>query len=463
MTTKVKTPAEIWKVALRDLKLQMTRAAFDTWLRDSHLVEEENGTLVIGVPNVYARDWLEHRLKKVILRTLKQITREDTAVRFVVHSKHAPDDDLSDAGPLLANLKPKPAPSKNGHAQRPADGLNPRYTFDTFVEGPGNRLAKAVARSVAEGSNKLINPLYINADVGLGKSHLLHAIGNLAKEQGQKVLCVTAETFTNDLVEAIRNHTTAALREKYRSVDLLLIDDVQFIAGKENTQEEFFHTFNALYDLDKRIVLTGSAPPADLTGLDKRLRSRLEGGMVADLKAPALETRIKILQAKARDHKKTVPTPVLEFIARRADRNPRQLEGALTRVLAHVQLTGVPLSVSLAESALGDVTPRKSNLTLDQILLAVARVYRVDVEDLRGRSRARLVSLARQVAMFMAREETDISLPQIGERLGGRSHSTVLYSCNRVTDKLPTDRLLRSQITLVKKALEANQAPATAD
>jgi chromosomal replication initiator protein len=453
--TRAKKPAAVWKAAHGELKLQMTRASFDTWLRDAHLVAEEGNAFVVGVPNVYARDWLEHRLKGVVLRTLKQVSGRDIDLRFIVHTERTDkDDDLRDAGPLLANLKPKPRPSKNGTSSLTSDGLNPRYTFDNFVEGPSNRLARAVALSAAENPGALVNPLYICGGVGLGKSHLMHAIGHHASARGLNVLCVPAETFTNDLVEAIRSNTTAHMREKYRAVDILLIDDVQFIAGKENTQEEFFHTFNALYDQGKQIILTGDKPPHEITSLDGRIRSRLEGGMISDLKPPSLETRIDILKIKAKNHKKTLPASILELIARRANNNVRQLEGALKRVLAYADLTRAQPTLSLAEAALGDLSTSKTNLTLDHVFTAVANYYRIEVEDIQGRGRSQIVSTARQVAMYLAREETDVSLPQIGEGLGGRHHSTVHYSCNRIADRLPTDPLLSSQITLIKKSLE---------
>ena len=463
LMTDTRKPTDLWKAAYAELKLQTTRATFDTWMADSHLVADEDGTFVIGVHNTYARDWLEHRLKGLVQRTLRQVSGREIGVRFVVQAKRtAKQQDYSKAGPLLANIKPKTNQNGNGSGIKVSgDGLSERYTFDNFVEGNGNRLAWAAAKTVAEKSGKAMNPLYIYGDVGMGKSHLLHAIGHQARKRDLNVLCVTAETFTNDLVEAIRASNTASLRDKYRTVDVLLLDDIQFVAGKESTQEEFFHTFNDLYDRDKQIVLTGNKSPANIDKLDARLRSRLEGGMAAELTSPSLEARIEILRRKARSSKQALPNTVLELIARRADSNVRQLEGALTRVATRATLTGTPPTLTMAESTLSELVAKKNSLTLDQILVAVAKVFRVDVESMRGRSRARAVSMARQVAMYMAREGTKTSLPEIGKELGGRTHSTVLYSCKRVTDKLRSDRILRSQVTAVKKAIQAQQTAAT--
>lgn len=438
----------------------MTRAAFDTWLRDAHLVAEENGALVIGVPNSYAREWLDHRLRGMIGRTLKQVAGHHVEIEFVVHSRHNNDlDDLRDAGPLLANLQPAAVKSKPEQAKKVtqpacAEGLNPRYTFDEFVEGPCNRLARAVAFSAAENPGQRVNPLVICGDVGLGKSHLLHAIGHYASQLGLEVLCVSAENFTNDLVEAIRNRTTAEVREKYRSVDMLLVDDIQFIGGKDTTQEEFFHTFNALYDQGKQIVLTADRPPHDLAGLGQRLRSRLEGGMIADLATPTFETRVEILVHKAQGHQVSPPPEVLDLIADFADANIRQLEGALTRVLAHAEIAQTNPTFALAETVLGQSPVRQHDLTLDQVLEAVAEYYGVATESVRGRDRARTVSLARQVAMYLARDVAEVPLQQIGEDLGGRNHSTVLYNCSRVEDQLACDSLLYSQVSAIRETLE---------
>jgi chromosomal replication initiator protein len=365
-------------------------------------------------------------------------------VRFTVWQGETAEEDAPKA------LEQEEASPERGAAHRL---LNPRYTFESFVVGPSNRLAHAAAQAVAENPARAYNPLFVYGGVGLGKTHLLHAVGNSAATSGLQVLYVTSEEFTNDLINAIRNHTTDAFRERYRRIDVLLIDDIQFIAGKESTQEEFFHTFNALHGQDRQLVISSDRPPKALVTLEERLRSRFEWGLTADIQPPDFETRVAILRSKAERAARQVEPEYLEMIARRVQSNIRELEGALTRILAFSDLSGVPLSTELVEMTLAEMMPRGNLLTPDRIISAVAAHFGIDEDRLLSRDRSQQVALPRQVAMFLIREETDASLPQIGDVLGGRDHTTVMYGCDKIAARLETDDALRRQVIAVRERL----------
>jgi chromosomal replication initiator protein len=364
-------------------------------------------------------------------------------VRFTVWQSEAEEETPRVAEPPETSAEKRASPRQ----------LSPRYTFESFVVGPSNRLAHAAAQAVAENPARAYNPLFVYGGVGLGKTHLLHAVGNATAASGLRVLYVTSEEFTNDLINAIRNHTTDAFRERYRRIDVLLIDDIQFIAGKESTQEEFFHTFNALHGQDRQLVISSDRPPKALVTLEERLRSRFEWGLTADIQPPDFETRLAILRSKAERAGREVEPEYLEMIARRVQSNIRELEGALTRILAFSDLSGVPLSAELVETTLAELMPRGSMLTPDRIISAVAAHFGIDEDRLLSRDRSQQVALPRQVAMFLIREETDASLPQIGDVLGGRDHTTVMYGCDKIAARLETDDALRRQVIAVRQRL----------
>lgn len=442
-------PEQVWQAALGELQLQMTKATFDTWFKTSRVVAYEDGTFVIGVSSAYAKDWLENRLSGTIKRTLNGIVGRSVEVKYVVWTQEdAPPQ--ADLGPLLSAAEATPA---SHPALVAADGLSPKYTFDTFVVGPNNRLAHAASLAAAENPAQAYNPLFIYGGVGLGKTHLLHAIGHVCRARGLHVLYVSSEEFTNDLINAIRARTTEAFRDKYRTIDVLLIDDIQFIAGKESTQEEFFHTFNTLHSQDKQLVISSDRPPKALSTLEERLRSRFEWGLIADIQPPDLETRIAILRFKAESLRAQVPDAVLQYIAREIHSNIRELEGALNRVLATARLTNQPLTVELATSALADLVPQRSARTPEEVLAAVANHYGLDVAALKGRSRNAEIALPRQIAMFLLREEIGISLPQIGEVLGGRDHTTVLHGCEKISDLIERDNNVRRDVMAIRTRL----------
>jgi chromosomal replication initiator protein len=439
---------QIWQAALGQLQLEMSKATFDTWVREAALLTYEDGAFVIGVSNAYAKDWLENRLQHTVKRILTGLTSRSVDVRFVVWNTANTKTDVVAEAPTLPA---EPPLYTNGNAG-PAH-LNPKYTFESFVVGPSNRLAHAACLAAAENPAKAYNPVFLYGGVGLGKTHLLQAVGNACLVRGLQVLYVSSEEFTNDLINAIRSHTTETFRDKYRSIDVLLIDDIQFIAGKESTQEEFFHTFNTLHGQDKQLVITSDRPPKAMVTLEERLRSRFEWGLTVDIQPPDLETRQAILRSKAERARKAVDAAVIELIARRVQSNIRELEGALTRVVAYADLIGQPLTLEIAASALADLLPRRRTLTSPQIIETVAAFYSTTTEVLVGRDRSKDVAWARQVAMYLIREETDASLPSIGESLGARDHTTVMYGCEKVADMVERDDSIRRQVIAIRERL----------
>lgn len=437
---------QAWQAALGQLQIEMPKASFNTWVRDAEFLAYEDGTFIIGVRNAYARDWLESRLSSTAGRILTGIMNRTVEIRFAVWSgsgQNQSDGFTVDTGQSL--------PEKDELPENQT--LNARYTFDNYVVGAGNRLAHAASLAVAENPAMAYNPLFIYGGVGLGKTHLLHAIGNLSASRGLKVLYVSSEEFTNDLISAIRSHTTQAFRERYRRIDVLLIDDIQFIAGKESTQEEFFHTFNTLHGQNKQIVVSSDRPPKALVTLEERLRSRFEWGLTADLQPPDFETRMAILRSKAERGGRRLPDEIISVVARHIQSNIRELEGALTRVLAFVDLSGLPLTPQLVESALADLLPRRSQVEPDQVIRTVAEAFGVPLDRMLGKDRSREVALPRQIAMYLLREETNISLPQIGDTLGGRDHTTVIYGCEKIADLLERDDRLRRRVGEIREHL----------
>ncbi len=442
---------QAWQSVLGQLQMEMPRASFDTWVRDTRPVSFQNGMLTIGVRNAYARDWLENRLASTVNRLLGGILNGSVAVSFVVHGNEK-ETEAEEAHPSPVEVASTREPNPRNST------LNPRYVFENFVVGSGNRLVHAACLAVAEKPARAYNPLFVYGGVGLGKTHLLHAIGNSCHARGLSVLYVSSEEFTNDMITAIRTHTTQAFREKYRSIDVLLIDDIQFIAGKESTQEEFFHTFNTLHGQDKQIIVSSDRPPKSLVTLEERLRSRFEWGLTADIQPPDLETRLAILRSKAEKTGRQVSDEILESIARRVQSNIRELEGALNRILAYADLSGSSLTPSLVEAALADLLPQRSDIVPAKVIELVAKEWQVSVDALLGRDRSQKIVQPRQVAMYLLRKETDASLPQIGEVLGGRDHTTVMYAIEKISGEIETKTDLRKRVVSVKQQLYGQAA-----
>ncbi len=450
---------QAWQSVLGQLQMEMPRASFDTWVRDTKPVSYQDGTLTIGVRNAYARDWLESRLASTVSRLLIGIMNVSVAVNFIVNGNDREQiTDQTPAGQRETFDHTQAEPVEAYEQPVRNSSMNPRYIFDTYVVGSGNRLAHAACLAVAEKPARAYNPLFLYGGVGLGKTHLLHAIGNACHQRSLNVLYVSSEEFTNDMISAIRTHTNQAFREKYRSADVLLVDDIQFIAGKESTQEEFFHTFNTLHGQDKQIIVSSDRPPKSLNTLDERLRSRFEWGLTADIQPPDLETRLAILRSKAERTGRQISDEILESIARRVQSNIRELEGALNRILAFADLSGTSLTPNLVEVALADLLPQRSDIEPKKIIELVAKEWQTSVEALIGRDRSQKIAQPRQVAMYLMRKETDASLPRIGEALGGRDHTTVMYAIQKIAGDIETKTDLRKRVVSVKQQLYGQTA-----
>jgi chromosomal replication initiator protein len=441
---------------LGELALPMPSATYNTWVRDTWVIAYEDGEFIIGIPNAYARDWLENRLRHKIKRALSSIVHRSVQVNFKVSPR--PVVDLPEAKPIPLYeefAEPAATPIKEkapAMVRTPHTGsqLNPFFTFENFIVGSHNRLAHAAATAIAEKPGQSFNPLFIYGGVGLGKTHLLHAIGNRAQQLGYNLLYCSSEHFTNELIGSIRGQTTEQFRDKYREVDILLIDDIQFIGGKESTQEEFFHTFNHLHAGGRQVVLSSDRPPKALATLEERLRSRFEGGLQADISQPDFETRVAILQSKANRLGVRVDPGVLMMVAERVDSNIRELEGALNRLVMQARLSNATLSVALATNILNNLAPQRTPCTPGTLVRIVAEHFQLQAEDLTGRRRTQTIAEARQIAMFLLREDNGLSLPAIGEQLGGRDHSTVRYGVEQVAQLLERDEELRRVITALR-------------
>lgn len=473
------TPQEAWEAAYNQLELQMDRGNFSTWIKDTAFLCYEDGVFVIGAPNPYARDMLEFRLYRNIRRVLTDCFGKEIELRFELVSKLpprepemsrrrgalTPDDEEMPLFRFMAQQSPsesapRPLHERVSRPQRPAlpdSDLNPRFNFDRFIVGNSSRAVYEAARAVAENPGATYNPLLVYGGVGLGKTHLLQAVGNVCAAKGLAVAYVSSEAFMNDLIDAIRTRTTAMFRERYRTLDVLLVDDIQFIAGKDSTQEEFFHTFNALWTFNKQIVLASDRHPRELTTLEDRLRSRFSGGLVMDLQPPELETRIAILRMWSSERNIALPQDVLALIAEHAPPNLRELEGAFNQVIAKTRHGGGSFSTRQVESILEKhKRPRQHNkqrATIESVILATAQCYNLTPDDLTGKGRQARVNEARQVAMWLCRELTESSLPQIGEYFGGRSHTTVLHGLNKIAEDMEVDPAINQRVRSIYDAL----------
>ena len=446
-------PGTLWQDALRHLAQHVSRANYTTWLEGTEGVRIDGDTLVIGTRSEFVTEWLQKRLRPLIVRTITDLVGEPSDVAF------EPLRSSADA-PLALRSSDDDRGDDRGSWPRPR--LRERYTFDTFVVGPANRLAAAASQGAAAAPGRLYNPLFLYGDAGLGKTHLLHAIGHAALEQGQRVIYVSAEQFTNQLITAIQQRTQEDFRQRYRSADVLLIDDIQFIAGKEQTQTEFFHTFNELHQAGRQIVITSDKSPGLMSHLEDRLRTRFEWGMIADIQPPDMETRIAILRSKAQEQRVEVPDSVLQLIAARFTSNIRELEGSLTRVLAYSRLTGEPLSAELVQSALASLEPAEPRLppSPDLVIEVVCRYFALDREALLSKSREKRVAYPRQLAMYLMRELAHRSLVEIGQALGGRDHSTVHHGWRKMERSLAIDPETKRDVASLREMIEQSRRSA---
>ena len=446
-----------WKTAMTQMKGSMDRQTFSTLLGNAELLACEDGVYTVGMANGFTRDWAEQRLSAAIEKILTAMAGMPQKVTFVVSQNWTashPQKEMPQKAAEAEALQPAAQPAVPAKTAAPvrmsSENILSRFTFDNFVVSNNNNLACAAARAVAETPGTAYNPLFIYGGVGMGKTHLLHAIGNRLNGSGLNVVFASSEEFTSDFIRSIQNRDDETFREKYRSADVLLIDDIQFIIGKESTQEAFFHTFNKLYEMNKQIVITSDRAPKAMATLDERMRSRFEWGLTVDIQPADLETRIAILSAKAQRAGKQVPMDVLEQIARQVTSNIRELEGALNRVLAVSDLCGHTLDRELVRMSLTDMSSPKHNTSADEIIESVSDVFGVPVEKVMSRDRTRDVALTRQVIMYLMREEANVSLPQIGLAMGGRDHTTVIHACEKVASLLKTDNSFRTQVFRAK-------------
>ncbi|KML40584.1 MULTISPECIES: chromosomal replication initiator protein DnaA [Cytobacillus] len=443
--------ADLWNNALANIEKKISKPSFDTWLKSTKAHSLQGDTLVVKAPNEFARDWLEERYSQLISGILYDITGEELGVKFIIPQNQSEEEvDLP--------LPPKKKKLEEEQPELPLTMLNPKYTFDTFVIGSGNRFAHAASLAVAEAPAKAYNPLFIYGGVGLGKTHLMHAIGHyvLDHNPSAKVVYLSSEKFTNEFINSIRDNKAGDFRDKYRNVDVLLIDDIQFLAGKEQTQEEFFHTFNTLHEESKQIIISSDRPPKEIPTLEDRLRSRFEWGLITDITPPDLETRIAILRKKAKAEGLDIPNEVMLYIANQIDSNIRELEGALIRVVAYSSLINKDINADLAAEALKDIIPssKPKVITIHEIQRVVGEHFNVKLEDFKAKKRTKSVAFPRQIAMYLSRELTDFSLPKIGEEFGGRDHTTVIHAHEKISKMLQSDSQFEKQLKEINELLK---------
>lgn len=446
--------ADIWKETLKLLEKDISKPTFETWFQSTELIAYYDDYLIISTPNIYSKNWLQNRYIDLIKEKLETLLNHPVDLKFVTAQQK--DNSLETIG---EDKDDKFEPINNTHEDYTGNQLNPKYTFDTFVVGNSNRFAHAASLAVAESVAKAYNPLFIYGGVGLGKTHLMHAISHVITKNFPmlKLLYVTGEQFTNEMIDSIRYEKQVEFRNTYRKIDVLLIDDIQFLAGKEGTQEEFFHTFNALYEANKQIIISSDRPPKEIPTLEERLRSRFEWGLTTDINPPDYETRIAILRKKAQLENITVPDEINSFIATHIHTNIRELEGALSKITAYCMLTNQTITLELAEEILKDMIPQKNQkiITVEMIQQVVADQYKLNVHELKQKKRTRAVAFPRQVAMYLSRELTDLSLPQIGEKFGGRDHTTVLHAHDKISELRKNDPILEKSINEIIAKLKS--------
>ena len=454
--------SEIWRSFLIEMERDLGKPSFETWLKATRPIALKDENLIVEVPNEFTKNWILSHYQDIITRALQKINPDNLKVHFVSQQKNELEEEKKEFekdynGSLKFYSQLTKDFSEIKDLASVCQWLNPKYTFDSFVIGGGNRLAHAASLAVSEFPSKAYNPLFIYGGVGLGKTHLMHAIGHyvISNNISEKVTYLSSEKFTNHFINAIRDNKTVDFRNKYRNIDVLLIDDIQFLASKEQTQEEFFHTFNALHENNKQIVICSDRPPKEIPTLEERLRSRFEWGLITDIQPPDLETRIAILRKKSLQEDIFVPDDVLLFIAQKIEKNIRELEGALIRIIAFSSLEEKQINISLAEEALKDFfsSNKQKNISIDKIIFTTSNYFKINTDEIKSKKRTQNVSLPRQIAMYLCRELTDMPLLKIGEELGGKDHSTVIYAHKKVQSDLKNDDNLRKTINDIKNLL----------
>lgn len=453
------TNEELWRAALGEIELSISKANFITWFKNTSIQSNTDGRVVIGVPNGFAKEWLENKYNIYILRALRNIQADIKEVACAIETgqeSHKKEQSIDAIIPPKKTFIQKPFIEKSFQISQ-ENNLNPKYTFENFIIGGSNELARAACYAVSQNLGRIYNPLFIYGGVGLGKTHLLQSIGNeiLKHDSSRKVKYITSERFTNELIDSIRTQKINEFKEHYQQIDLLIIDDVQFLSGKEKTQEEFFHIFNYLYQLNKQIVLSSDRAPKAIPTLEERLRSRFEGGMIADVSKADFETRMAILSKKANDENLAISVEALSFIAQNITHNIRELEGALNRVSVSAQLSNRELSLDYVKTLLSELiaSGKKKGITHKHIIDIVSSFYDISAEDMIIKNRKKEVAKPRQVAMYLMRSELQYSYPGIGEKLGGRDHTTAIHAHDKISKELEYNEKLISEITLIKEQL----------
>ncbi|HAN09097.1 MAG TPA: chromosomal replication initiator protein DnaA [Clostridiales bacterium] len=439
--------SQIWNEALEVLKNEVSVVSYTTWFKTLIPIELKNNTIILQTFETFAQGIISQRYSLLIQNAIRQVTNMNFDVKIIVQDQVNNSQTSVSKAPVLTNE----VSSKSN--------LNPKYTFETFVIGGGNRMAYTASLAVAEDPAKAYNPLFLYGGVGLGKTHLMHSIGHyiLSQNPNTRILYISSETFTNELINSIQLKNNEAFRNKYRNIDVLLVDDIQFIAGKTGTQEEFFHTFNTLHESNKQIIISSDRPPKEIETLEERLISRFEWGLIADIQPPDLETRIAILKKKVEGEKYNIPDDVLVFVATSIKSNIRELEGAINRILAFSKLQNLPIDLNLAKESLKDfISARPKNITIEYIQEIVSAYYNLKIEDFKSKKRNRAISYPRQIAMYLSRSLTDMSLPKIGEMFGGRDHTTVMHGYDKIYTDINNSLEMKKIIELLENRIKGN-------
>ncbi|PIZ95745.1 MAG: chromosomal replication initiator protein DnaA [Candidatus Magasanikbacteria bacterium CG_4_10_14_0_2_um_filter_33_14] len=458
------TTHEIWQAVLAEFELSLSKANFTTWFKNTGIANYEEGKAQICVPNTFTKSWLEKKHHSQIIKILERVTGKPIKkVDYVVENiKNIKNEEckLSEQQPQISTITNPLYNNQRKNTLVQQFGLNPKYTFETFVVGKGNELAHAASQAVARRPGDTYNPLFIYGGVGLGKTHLIQAIGHTMLETNPqvKILYVSSEKFTNEFVSSVKEGRAKEFKDRYRNVDLLLIDDIQFIGGKEQTQEEFFHTFNELHQQGKQVVLTSDRPPKAIPALEDRLRSRFEWGMIADISAPDLETRLAILQKKAQEKDFKINERMIQFIATHVQNNIRELEGALNKIIAYHELKNIEPTEETLKHVLSSFEEQnmKKSLTPREVINTVASYFDISIDDVLGKSREKKLAFPRQIIMFLLREELKLSYPNIGDELGGRDHTTAMHAHSKIEKNIDLDLKLKQDLEMIKQRLYSN-------
>lgn len=449
---------QLWEAILGELELNLSKANFTTWFKNTFILQINEQEIVVAVPNAFTKAWLEKKYHKYITEALKNVSEKTfNKVSYVVETKEKLTTSLDNEH---KTLNQEISSNNNRVAINNKIGLNPKYTFESFVVGKGNELAHAACLAVAKKPGEVYNPLFIYGGVGLGKTHLMQAVGNyiLNEQKNKKVLYVTSEKFTNDFIQLVQQGEAKKFKEKYRMVDVLLVDDIQFLAGKEQTQEEFFHTFNTLHQENKQIIISSDRPPKAIPALEQRLISRFEWGMIVDVNAPDLETRIAIIRSKMKEKNLSLSEEIVKIIATSVQNNVRELEGILNKIIAFHQLNNTPPTEDSVKNIISSLSSniKRGHITPKKLIQTVAAYYDIETEGLIGNSRKKELVVPRQIVMYLMREELDASYPNIGQELGGRDHTTAMHACNKINKEIENDEKIAHDIEMIKQRLYNN-------